>query len=294
MRFVSVGNVNLDVSLLVDRYPEVGENMVAKDLWLGLGGAATNYSSMIASLGYPVTLVSVVDPVMERLGLVENIRALGIDTSALRVREGSINLAVVIMTSGGSGRTIISYRGSSDLLDPEIVPEGDHVHFASVKPRIVKEASRRLKNSMISYDPGAYSYVSPQETAEAIAYTDWAFLNEKELASVTEEPRSLLAGRTKMIIVKRGSYGALLMSKSSIVEVEAVKLGNIVDTTGAGDAFDAAFNVVYTITRDERKALRFASIAGSLKATMRGSSRMPRREEMLAAYLDIFKEEVDI
>lgn len=289
-----MGNVNLDISLLLDKYPEVGENAIAKDIWLGLGGAATNYAVMIASLGYPVTLVSAVDPIMERLGLIDSIRAFGVDISKIKVVERSINVAVIIMTSGGSGRTIISYRGSSDLIDPQDVPEGDHVHFASVRPQVVREAASRLRNSTISYDPGAYSYKSPRETVEAIAAADWAFLNERELMSVAKSPEELLTGKTKMIIVKRGSYGAVLINKSAKIEVDAVRQASVVDTTGAGDAFDAAFNVVYCVTKNELKALRFAAVAGSLKASLRGSSKMPRKEELLTAYFDAFKEELVI
>jgi len=79
---LSVGNVNVDISLVLDGYPVAGVNAVARDLWFGVGGAAVNYASCIVRLG-----------------------------------------------------TIVSYRGVSRMLNPDMIPDaGDHVHFASVNP----------------------------------------------------------------------------------------------------------------------------------------------------------------
>ena len=48
---LSVGNVNVDLSLILDGYPIAGVNVVARDLWFGVGGAAVNYASCIVRLG---------------------------------------------------------------------------------------------------------------------------------------------------------------------------------------------------------------------------------------------------
>jgi sugar/nucleoside kinase (ribokinase family) len=48
---LSVGNVNVDISLVLDGYPVAGVNAVARDLWFGVGGAAVNYASCIVRLG---------------------------------------------------------------------------------------------------------------------------------------------------------------------------------------------------------------------------------------------------
>jgi sugar/nucleoside kinase (ribokinase family) len=47
---LSVGNVNVDLSLVLDGYPVAGVNAVARDLWFGVGGAAVNYASCIVRL----------------------------------------------------------------------------------------------------------------------------------------------------------------------------------------------------------------------------------------------------
>lgn len=113
MRFLSVGNLNLDLNLFLRRYPEAGENAVAEELWMGIGGAATNYSFMVASLGYEVSLVAIIDPRLVRLGMLEELRRAGIDVSHVRVAEGEPNVAVVLTSRGDSSRTVISYRGST-------------------------------------------------------------------------------------------------------------------------------------------------------------------------------------
>jgi hypothetical protein len=42
---LSTGNVNVDLSLVLDGYPVAGVNAVARDLWFGVGGAAVNYAT---------------------------------------------------------------------------------------------------------------------------------------------------------------------------------------------------------------------------------------------------------
>jgi Sugar kinases, ribokinase family len=62
---------------------------------------------------------------------------------------------------------------------------------------------------------------------------------------------------------------------------------NVVDTTGAGDVFDAAFNVSYINTGSIEDSLRFASIAAGLKVTKLGGVSSPKLEEVVKMLKDV-------
>ncbi|MEN2999162.1 MAG: PfkB family carbohydrate kinase [Acidilobaceae archaeon] len=293
MWFLSVGNLNLDLNLFLREYPEAGENAIAEELWVGAGGAAANYSFMIASLGYRVSLVTLISPLAARLGLTEELRRAGVDISHVKVVEGEPNVAVVLTSRSDSSRTVISYRGTVRGLSGEMVPGGgDHVHFASVRAEVVLGTA--IGSRLSSYDPGAEVFRDPRGVKEAASGVDWFFLNERELAALSPEPRELLRGRSEMVIVKRGPRGALLVAADMKIEVPAPRLGEAVDVTGTGDAFDAVFNAAYLRTRDPELSLKAAVVAGALKSLRRGSSNMPSRGELLRAYKAIHGEELEV
>jgi sugar/nucleoside kinase (ribokinase family) len=183
------------------------------------------------------------------------------------------------------------------MLNPDMIPDaGDHIHFASVNPSLVVGAGGRLGSRSSSYDPGGEAYRDPAGVREAIAYVNRIFVNEKELevligAGDPPEARKLLEGRAEIVVVKRGPRGATAVTRDEVVEVKAPKVEKLVDVTGTGDAFNAAFNIYYQRTRDLGEALKHAVAAGALKATIRGSSNMPSREEVekLASQLNVVR-----
>jgi len=294
---LSIGNVNVDLSLILDGYPVAGVNVVARDLWFGVGGAAVNYASCIVRLGGRASVVSLVSPHAVRLGVLDWLSGLGIDSSYVRVVDGEPSVAVILMVPGESLRTIVSYRGVSRMLNPDMIPGvGDHVHFASVNPSLVVGATARLGSRSSSYDPGGEAYKDPAGVREAIAYVNRIFLNERELEALVGagdplEARRLLKGKTEIVVVKRGPWGAVAVTRDEVIEVRAPKVEKPVDVTGTGDAFNAAFNIYYQRTGDLGEALKHAVAAGALKATIRGSSNMPSREEVekLASRLNIVR-----
>jgi ribokinase len=294
---ISVGNINIDLNLALDSYPVAGVNVVAKDLWFGVGGAAVNYASCIVRLGGRASVVSLVSPHAVRLGVLDWLSGLGVDTSYVMVVDGDPSIAVILMVPGESLRTIVSYRGVSRMLNPDMIPGvGDHVHFASVNPGLVVGAGGRLGSRSSSYDPGGEAYRDPAGVREALAYVNRIFVNERELEALigtgnSLEARKLLKGKTEIVVVKRGPRGAVAVTRDEVVEVKAPKVEKPVDVTGTGDAFNAAFNIYYQRTRDLGEALEHAVAAGALKATIRGSSNMPSREEVekLASQLNVVR-----
>ncbi|MEB3845119.1 MAG: PfkB family carbohydrate kinase [Desulfurococcales archaeon] len=290
-----VGNINLDISVVLDHYPPEDSHVFARESWMGLGGAASNYAVAAARLGHRSRLVAVAGEDAVKLGLLDALESAGVDTSNVRILERvSSGRVIVLIVPRNSSRTLITIRGANSMLSPEMVPTDGlgAIHFASVKPSIILEACDKCDYELVAYDPGGEIYrSSPAELARALARIGVLFMNDKELGEALrkmglDSPLSLARSLAppRLLIVKNGAGGATLYSLDMKVSVvpPANKAGHPVDVTGAGDAFDAAFNAWILEGHGIVDALRAAVAAGTLKVARKGSSNMPSRAEIEA------------
>lgn len=284
---LAVGNINLDVTLSIPRLPGPDENVRARDFWLGLGGAATNYAIAVARLGHKPVLVARAGREAVALGLLDSLKREGVDISLVRLVDEPIGVVVVLLVREMGTRSMVTMRGANELLDASLIPRGrwDVVHFASVKPSLIEEADYGHAR-LVTYDPGGEVFVDPEGVRRAAGMVDVVMVNARELEAVAggdsvEHVLGLMQGRLRYLIVKKGRGGAVLFSKDGKVHnIDSFHVDRPVDVTGAGDAFDAAFNVWLLETGDPATALRAAVAAGSVKTLKRGSSSMPYRGEV--------------
>jgi len=233
---VAVGNLNLDISLELDRFPRPDENLFARRAWIGPGGAATNYAVAVARLGHRPLLVARTGGDAVKLGLLDQLNSMGVDTRYVVVVPGeTTGTVVVIMVPSDSTRTLLTIRGANEGLNGGMVPDrGDIVHFASVKPRVVHEYMGGGRP--LSYDPGGEVYRDPEGVREAVFLVETVFLNEKELEALagSSSPRAasrLLEGRLRRIVVKQGRGGATLYNGEKTIVAEPPRVDRVVDVT---------------------------------------------------------------
>ncbi len=296
---MAIGNINLDITLKVPRIPAPEENVRAEDLWISLGGAATNYAIAVSKLGHRAYLVARAGSEVQRLGFLKKLADEGVDLTYIDVVDEPVGVVVILIhrEKGEWQRSMITLRGANEGLSVDMIPElsCDVTHFSSVKPKIVVEAKPRSR--VFSYDPGGESFRAPLEVRKALEHVDIAFLNENELKAITKEnsiesATSLIGGKLKFLIVKRGSEGAVAFDSAGVIaEVRGPSISSPLDVTGAGDAFDAAFNVSYLTTNDIHDALRYAAAAGAAKVLKKGSSSMPTIDEINKVLKSFFKKQ---
>ena len=281
---VAVGNINIDISLRVPRIPGPDENVRAVDYWVGLGGAASNYSIAVARLGQRAVLVARAGREAVALGLLERLAGEGVDTGNVEVVDEPSGVVVVLLVAGEGYRSMVTVRGANEGLRASMLPPGgDVVHLASVPPGLVREACRARR--LCTYDPGGEAFRDPEGVAGAARSVDYLFLNSRELEALTgqreaEAATALAGGRLRAVIVKCGGGGAVIVDSSGIVASARPPRVPVVDVTGAGDAFNAAFNMWILWRADQLEALRAAVAAGAAKTARRGSSNMPRPGEV--------------
>ena len=290
-RHAAVGNINLDISIVLDRYPGEDTHVFARDSWIGLGGAATNYAVAAARLGHEAVLFARAGGDAVRLGLLDRLEALGVDTSRVVVAHNEpLGTVVVILVPSNGTRTMIAIRGANARLGPEHVARvsAGVYHLASVRPQLLAGLCSRdwwRRGFIASYDPGGEAYRSPEAIAETLSCVDILFVNENEMRSIArasgiEGPSGFLDLGVHVVVVKKGRGGAYVVTSESTIEAYPKRGPSPVDVTGAGDAFDAAFNAWLIETGSIEAALRAAVAAGTLKVARRGSSNMPSRIEV--------------
>lgn len=294
---LAAGNVNLDISLDVPRLPGPEEVVFAGDAWIGVGGAATNYSVAVARSGQMSSLVAVVSRDMERLGALEWLRNSGVDVSMVRVVDGPPGIVVVMRISRDSHRSMVSLRGVNTML-AELIggaleawspSDTCHIHLASVHPDILDYASRLKRGCTLSYDPGGEAFRHGGALERVVSMPDWVFVNTSELRGITGSgeavsARALIEMGARMVVVKHGRGGATLITRTECYTVNQIPDVYPVDVTGAGDAFDALFNISVKAGLPLDEALKIANAAGSAKVLRRGSSNMPGLGEIESMY----------
>ncbi|MCE4615263.1 MAG: PfkB family carbohydrate kinase [Desulfurococcales archaeon] len=287
---VAVGNINLDLTFKLPRMPNLDENIRSNETWIGTGGSAVNYSIAVKNMGYMISLVAKVGRDAERLGLLDFLRNAGINVAHVSKSDlTDTGKVVVLLLMDSDSRILITHRGANDLLSIDDIPcSSDKLfyHFASVNPELVLAFVERCKGHIYSYDPGGWVFVNPYGVIDLVEHVHILHVNRIEFLNLQERTRINIIDLQKIkdipeiITVKRGEEGASLYWNGRRYSGHLETSIRIVDTTGAGDAFDAAFNVIYMETGNPSMALKHAIAAGTLKIAKLGSSNMPHTDEI--------------
>lgn len=292
-RVLVAGDANLDLILrgdVVPRFGQVEQLLDAADLVLG--SSAGICASGLARLGVETLLCARVG---HDLFGAETLRLLaegGIDTMHVRTMEGPTALSVIL--SDPEDRAILTLPGvMADLTAADVVDAAErggatHVHVASffLLPALAAElpqALARLRGHGVTtsldtnWDPsGEWTGVDaclplldvllPNAT-EAVALAAACGLPHGDAL----EAAIALASRGPLVVVKDGAAGGFAVSGGDVVRGAGIAL-DVVDTTGAGDSFDAGFLAAWTSGRPLDDTVRWAAIAGSLSTRGAGGT----------------------
>jgi ribokinase len=288
---VAVGNANVDLLLYVEEAPAPGWQVEARFFEKRPGGAAANFAVAAAKLGAAASLLCCVGLDGEGEWLLHELEKQSVSTSlALRV-EAPTGFSVVVVDRRGE-RAMVAYRGANAFLGRAVerlaAPlKADWVHAASIKPDVAEAALSAGKRigAATSYDPGgAVARMGFEKLSGALKHVDVLFLNEEEAAALAASGGGSELERVRelvpLVVLKKGAKGSAAWLGGSFAEAPAFKV-EVVDTTGAGDAFDAAFAYALNARLELREALLFANACAGLKVSRRGAQSSPTLAEAL-------------
>jgi len=226
----------------------------------------------------------------------------GVDTSKVIVEKGGFTGIYFIAYANGHEFTYYR-KGSSashisaDEIDQEYIKNSKTFHSSGIT-QAISDSSREAvfhaieiakKNGvLVSYDPNVRLKLWPLEMARStiirtISLADIVFPSMEDASilfssdSAKDAAKRFLELGPGTVVVKLGADGCLVATKKEVFETPSVKV-NVVDATGAGDAFDAAFLSGTLEGWDLRRCARFANAVGALTTTGKGAvNPIPRR-----------------
>jgi sugar/nucleoside kinase (ribokinase family) len=212
------------------------------------------------------------------------VRALNMPTTRFHIRYDKNWEANYVKTSIGAGARINASLIPSRLLKPQ-----DIVHLSPMKPpkaaKIATDIRKRSPDARLSTSTWI-GYMKTQKERKTLAklasQVDFFMLNEFEAKALTQTSSLSLALeriKARNLIVTMGKLGAIVSgvdSEPQMVPALANPTGKVVDTTGAGDAWNGAFLASYKTTNDLMKAVTAASIISSIKCSQWGFKAMQK------------------
>jgi ribokinase len=301
-RIVVVGSLNVDFVLSLTRFPDPGETVVGKELTIFPGGKGANQAYAAAKLGGAVSMVGQVGNDSHAAWLTQHLAAAGVDvTHVHQDSHVSTGLAVIGVDASAQNRIMIVAGANATLRVEQLTPlekllgPSDILLLQLEVPLPVVEAAARLAKAAgacVILDPApavplgsalfsCADYVTPNESelATLAGVSASSIRNRAEAALHAAQLRALGAHK---VIVKMGSMGALRISEEREHFWPAFPV-DAVDTTAAGDAFNAAFAVALAAGESEMAAGQFATAAAACSVTRVGAQpSMPTRVEVEA------------
>jgi sulfofructose kinase len=269
-----VGHASYDLVFSVPSHPSEDEKMVADSFLSCGGGPAANAAVMVAKLGLKSAFVGYLGHdlygEMHRQELIDN--KVAVDKV---VRGTSPTPLSMVLVKPDGKRTLINYKGDTNPLPADAVDfsviKAKAILFDGHEPLISVPLAKYAKQQGI---PTVLDAGSVHEgTLALMDKVDYLVCSEKfalQLHGDTETALGRLAEISPNMVITLGEKGLIWQQGLTQGALPAFPV-NVVDTTGAGDAFHGAFAAAIALGMDWAGVLRYASAAGALCCTKTGA-----------------------
>lgn len=298
---VVIGDANIDLVVVgCNQIPQPGQEIFVDNVMMHVGGGAALFTIALAKLGLDVAFDGVLGDDGYGHYIRDRFAEYGIDTRMIRTSETS-RTGITIAINPERDRSFISYVGSNaemhvEELDLTQIALGKHVHVTGYRGRRnhieFVEMAKRLKEAGVTLscdvgwdDTGEwYSGIF-----ELMHYVDVFLMNETEALHYTglehiDESLSYMSGFCRNIVVKLGPQGAAAMKDGLRTSSPGFSV-EVIDTTGAGDSFNAGYMYGFLTGLDVETCLLYGNVCGALSVGAYGGSTGTPDREGLEAFI---------
>ncbi|MDD1513055.1 ribokinase [Priestia megaterium] len=282
-----IGSSSMDLVVTSNIRPGAGETVLGESFKTVPGGKGANQAVAAARLGADVSMIGCVGEDHYGKAILENFKSNGVSVKNVKpVTDSDSGTAHIILAEGDN--SIVVVKGANDYITP------DYVEKAKEK---IKEADIVLIQQEIPEETVEYVAELCQELkvplllnpaparplkAEVIEQVSYITPNEHEAALLFEgkEKEEVLKQYPNKLFITEGKQGVRYFNGEKEVLVPSYQVETI-DTTGAGDTFNAALAVALAEGMGFEKGIQFANRAASLSVTKFGAQGgMPTRKEV--------------
>lgn len=257
---LAVGDCMIEACFILPAKDDRAPDIALEGCTFTCGGSAANFACTMGLLGEPVELLSHVGTDMFSTMLLDDLVAHGVGTRLVTRVDGQSSVTAIIIEPGGE-RRFLSFRSPAEPdpadTDPDAALDGiDWLHISgfvfqrhgtALRARRLMEAARR-KEIPVSCDPSPLlAQYADSGDREFWSSFDVLFPNEFEATALTghsdmdQAASALRAMGVRTVVVTLGPDGCVIATDRGLQTCIAPSVPNVVDTTGAGDAFAAGF-----------------------------------------------------
>jgi ribokinase len=297
---VVAGSVNLDLVATSEHVPLAGETLTGLEFATYHGGKGANQAVAVGRLGYPVAMIAKVGDDSFGPALREGLRAAGVDVKCVGTTKGSSGVALINIGSDGQN-AIVAVPGANGRLAPRDIEKnsallrragmilaqleiplatletlGAFAHRHGIPLMLDPAPARELPRGLLQ----TMTWITPNES-ETRVLCGLDAKDEVTPESAAKSAEMLLARGPKNVVIKMGAQGAFLACGSGLREMAPAFAVKAVDTTAAGDAFNAGFAVSLLKGNSPRDAARYAAAVAAISVTRKGAQpSMPSQREV--------------
>ncbi len=285
-----VGELNVDLLLnQLNKFPELGKEIIAKQMLLTLGSSSAIFASNLAVLGSRVAFCGRIGRDSFGTKIINDLASKGVDTGYI-IHSSTSDTGITVALNMEEDRAMVTYPGAmNELTAAEITDDmllsAAHLHVSSVflqpglKPSLADLFRRaRALGLTTSFDP----QWDPAEKwdldlTEYLPHLDVFLPNIGELTHLVGAPslQECVVSLTQtpgLIVVKQGNEGASLWHENTLFAQPSFLNTAVVDAVGAGDSFNAGFIHQFLRGGSGKACLEFGALCGAVNTTAAGGT----------------------
>ena len=299
-KVVILGIFVADTTYRASRLPKMGETLIGEHFHLTPGGKGSNQAVAAAQAGadtHFITKLGKDDFAEMALGLWQH---KGVTPAVTQHQDSYTGAAFVFIEADSGNNAIIVSPGVATTISPDdLVQHQGLIESAAIfVTQLEQPVDTAFQALKIARQAGVTTLLNPAPAASLpegmLALCDFITPNETESEGLTgikvtsiDSTRAaadaLLAQGAGTALITLGENGALLHSQTQSIHIPAINSGNVIETTGAGDAFNGGFAAAISDGMNPLDAAWFGTAASSISVTRAGTAAsMPSREEILA------------
>lgn len=287
-----------DMTFRGERPPRMGETLLGEDFSLGPGGKGSNQAIAAARAGAATRFITRLGQdtfAQMALDLWAQAGVLPLVTQSADSYTGAAS--IFVDSASGDNAITVAPGAAGALCAADLDRHRDMIASSDVFMTQLEQPLSAAKHGLeLARAGGAITILNPAPATEIaddiLRLCDYVTPNETEAGSLTGLPvtspkeaeaasRALRARGAGAVIVTLGENGVLFQDANQTLHLPTVAVAEVVETTGAGDAFNGAFAAALAEGQAPLAAIRFANAAASLSVMRPGAAAsMPMRKDI--------------